>query len=226
MHYLTSLVCVISKKKLILPFRINIMPMKRIIIATMLVVLSLSNSVASDIILPKPKMEGGMPLMEALAKRKSTREFSDDKRLSNQQLADLLWASCGFNREDKLTIPTALNKQEVSVYVITPEGAWLYAAKEHKLVQVTDKDVRDYAAAQDYAKKAPLNIAIVSDKELMANDIFAGTDAGAAMQNIYLWCAANGVGTVTRGSFDKEGLAKALNLKPSQRVILVQTVGY
>ena len=226
MHYLTSLVCVISKKKLILPFRINIMPMKRIIIATTLIVLSLSNSVASDIILPKPQMEGGMPLMEALAKRKSTREFSDDKRLSNQQLADLLWASCGFNREDKLTIPTALNKQEVSVYVITPEGAWLYAAKEHKLVQVTDKDVRDYAAAQDYAKKAPLNIAIVSDKELMANDIFAGTDAGAAMQNIYLWCAANGVGTVTRGSFDKEGLAKALNLKPSQRVILVQTVGY
>ena len=93
-------------------------------------------------------------------------------------------------------------------------------------MQVTDKDVRDYAAAQEYAKKALLNIAIVSDKELMENDLYAGTDVGAAMQNIYLWCAANGIGTVTRGSFDKEGLAKALNLKPSQRVILVQTVGY
>lgn len=202
------------------------MPMKRIIIATMLIVLSLSSSVASDIKLPQPQMEGGMPLMEALAKRKSTREFSAEKRLDNQQLANLLWAACGYNREDKLTIPTALNKQEVSVYVITPEGAWRYAAKEHKLVQVTDKDVRDYAAAQEYAKKALLNIAIVSDKELMENDLYAGTDAGAAMQNIYLWCAANGIGTVTRGSFDKEGLAKALNLKPSQRVILVQTVGY
>lgn len=200
--------------------------MKRIIIATMLIVLSLSSSVASDIKLPQPQMEGGMPLMEALAKRKSTREFSAEKRLDNQQLANLLWAACGYNREDKLTIPTALNKQEVSVYVITPEGAWRYAAKEHKLVQVTDKDVRDYAAAQEYAKKALLNIAIVSDKELMGNDLYAGTDAGAAMQNIYLWCAANGIGTVTRGSFDKEGLAKALNLKPSQRVILVQTVGY
>lgn len=200
--------------------------MKRIIIATMLIVLSLSSSVASDIKLPQPQMDGGMPLMEALAKRKSTREFSAEKRLDNQQLANLLWAACGYNREDKLTIPTALNKQEVSVYVITPEGAWRYAAKEHKLVQVTDKDVRDYAAAQEYAKKALLNIAIVSDKELMGNDLYAGTDAGAAMQNIYLWCAANGIGTVTRGSFDKEGLAKALNLKPSQRVILVQTVGY
>ena len=199
--------------------------MKRILLASIIALASLS-SVASDIVLPQPQTTGGMPLMEALSKRKSTREFSTNKRLTDQQLANLLWAACGYNREDKLTIPTALNKQEVSVYVITPEGAWTYAAKEHKLVQVTDKDVRDYAAAQEYAKKALLNIAIVSDKELMENDLYAGTDAGAAMQNIYLWCAANGIGTVTRGSFDKEGLAKALNLKPSQRVILVQTVGY
>ena len=200
--------------------------MKRIFIAFMLTVMSLSSTLAADIELPQPQKTGGMPLMEALSNRKSTREFSTEKRLNEQQLANMLWAACGYNREDKLTIPTALNKQEVSVYVITPEGAWRYAAKEHKLVQVTDKDVRDYAAAQEYAKKALLNIAIVSDKELMENDLYAGTDAGAAMQNIYLWCAANGIGTVTRGSFDKEGLAKALNLKPSQRVILVQTVGY
>ena len=106
------------------------------------------------------------------------------------------------------------------------DGAWLYAAKENKLIQVTDKDIREYSAAQDFAKQAPLNIAIVSDKALMENDIYAGTDAGAAMQNIYLWCAANEVGTVTRGSFDGENLAKALGLKESQRVILVQTVGY
>ena len=69
--------------------------------------------------------------MEALANRQSTREFSNDKLLNEQQLSDLLWAACGFNREDKLTIPTALNKQEITVYVIKPEGAWLYAAKEN-----------------------------------------------------------------------------------------------
>ena len=200
--------------------------MKHIIIASVLTVMSFSNTFAADIELPQPQKTGGMPLMEALSNRKSTREFSHDKQLSTQQLSDLLWATCGYNREDKLTIPTALNRQEVSVYVITPEGAWLYAAKENKLIQVSDKDVRDYAAAQDYAKQAPLNIAIVSDKDLMQNDIYAGTDAGAAMQNIYLWCASNGIGTVTRGSFDGENLAKALNLKDSQRVILVQTVGY
>ncbi|MBE6317648.1 MAG: SagB/ThcOx family dehydrogenase [Bacteroidales bacterium] len=200
--------------------------MRHFIIASMLAVMSFSSCAASDIVLPQPQKTGGMPLMEALSNRKSTREFSTEKRLSEQQLSDLLWAACGFNREDKLTIPTALNKQEITIYVIAPEGAWLYAAKENKLVEVTTEDVREYSAAQDFAKKAPLNIAIVSDKELMPNDIYAGTDAGAVMQNIYLWCASNGIGTVTRGSFDKDGLAKALNLKPSQRVILVQTVGY
>lgn len=200
--------------------------MRHFIIASMLTMMSFSSCAASDIVLPQPQKKGGMPLMEALSKRQSTREFSSDKQLSEQQLSDLLWAACGFNREDKLTIPTALNKQEITVYVITPEGAWLYGAKENILTQVTDKDIRDYAAAQDFAKKAPLNIAIVSDKELMPNDIYAGTDAGAVMQNIYLWCAANEVGTVTRGSFDGESLAKALGLKESQRVILVQTVGY
>lgn len=199
--------------------------MKHLIFASLIAMASFS-CVASDISLPQPQKQGGMPLMEALSNRKSTREFSADRRLSDQQLSDLLWAACGYNREDKLTIPTALNRQEVSVYVITPEGAWLYAAKENKLIQVTDKDIRDYSAAQDYAKQAPLNIAIVSDKALMEHDVFAGTAAGAVMQNIYLWCASNGIGTVTRGSFDGENLAKALNLKPTQRVMLVQTVGY
>ena len=199
--------------------------MKRIFLASIIALASLS-CMAEDIVLPRPQTTGGMPLMEALSKRKSTREFSLDKRLSNQQLADLLWAACGFNREDKRTFPTALNRQEVSVYVITPEGAWLYEAKENKLIQVTDKDVRNYSAAQDYAKVALLNIAIVSDKALLDNDIYAGTDAGAVMQNIYLWCAANEIGTVTRGSFDGDNLAKALGLKDTQRVILVQTVGY
>ena len=188
--------------------------------------MSLSSMNAADIELPQPQKTGGMPLMEALSNRKSTREFSTEKRLSTQQLSDLLWASCGYNREDKLTIPTALNRQEVSVYVITPEGAWLYAAKENKLIQVTDKDVRDFAAAQDYAKTALLNIAIVSDKALMDHDVFASTAAGAVMQNIYLWCASNEIGTVTRGSFDGANLAKALGLKDTQRVMLVQTVGY
>lgn len=91
---------------------------------------------------------------------------------------------------------------------------------------VTDADLRTLAGMQEYSHKAFLNIAIVSDREKMPHDIFAGTDAGAVMQNIYLWCAANGVGTVTRGSFDGETLGKALKLGEKQQIILVQSVGY
>lgn len=181
---------------------------------------------AADIELPAPQTSGGMSLMDALANRKSTREFDPEKRLSEQQLSDLLWAACGFNREDKLTVPTALNRQELSLYVIMAEGAYFYDNKANKLVLVTDEDIRLLAGKQEFAQKAPLNIAIVSDMEKMPNDIFAGTDAGAVMQNIYLWCAANGVGTVTRGSFDADALSKALRLDANKRIILVQTVGY
>ena len=181
---------------------------------------------AADIELPAPQTSGGMSLMDALANRKSTREFDPEKRLSEQQLSDLLWVACGFNREDKLTVPTALNRQELSLYVIMTEGAYFYDNKANKLVLVTDEDIRLLAGKQEFAQKAPLNIAIVSDMEKMPNDIFAGTDAGAVMQNIYLWCAANGVGTVTRGSFDADALSKALRLDANKRIILVQTVGY
>lgn len=199
--------------------------MKRVLLSLVIAMLSMT-ACSSDIELPRPITTGGMPLMDALANRKSTREFSSEKRLSLQQLSDLLWATCGYNREDKLTIPTAMNRQEVSIYVIMPEGAYFYDAKNYKLLQVNSEDIRTLAGKQEFAQNAPLNIAIVSDKEKMPIEIFAGTDAGAAMQNIYLWCAANGIGTVTRGSFDGEELGKALKLNENERVILVQTVGY
>ncbi len=199
--------------------------MKRLFITPLLLIVAIS-LMATEITLPQPQKTGGMPLMEALSKRQSTRQFDAEKRLSQQQLADLLWAACGYNREDKLTIPTALNKQEVSIYAIMPEGAYLYDGKANKLIKVNNTDIRQLAGMQEFAQKALLNIAIVSDKSKMSHDIFAGTAAGAVMQNIYLWCAANGVGTVTRGSFDGDGLAKALNLDANKRIMLVQTVGY
>lgn len=199
--------------------------MKRHLITALTLTASISLS-ATDIPLPEPQKTGGMPLMEALTNRKSTRQFDANKRLSDQQLSDLLWAACGYNREDKLTIPTAMNRQEVSLYAITPEGAYRYDNKENRLVGVNNSDIRKLAGQQEFAQTAPLNIVIVSDKTKMPNDIYAGTDAGAAMQNIYLWCASNGIGTVTRGSFDGEALAKALGLGADKRIILVQTVGY
>ncbi len=199
--------------------------MKRLIFIVTLFSTILSGN-ATDITLPAPNTEGGMPLMEALANRKSTRSFDTQKRLDLQQLSDLLWAACGFNREDKLTIPTAMNRQEITLYAITPEGTYKYDAKGNKLIEITSENNCELAGVQEYAQKAPLNIAIVSDMEKMSNDIFAAADVGAVMQDIYLWCAANGLGTVARGSFDKEALPKALKLEPSQRILIVQSVGY
>ena len=199
--------------------------MKTLFLALALISVSLV-SCAQDITLPAAQRSGGMPLMEALNNRKSTRQFDENKQLTNQQLADLLWSACGYNREDKLTIPTALNRQEITVYAIMPDGVYRYDARNNALVLITDQDLRHLAGAQEFAQKALLNIAIVSDKSKMEHDIYAGVAAGAVMQNIYLWCASNGIGTVARGNFDGEALAKALNLDGNQRVLLVQTVGY
>jgi nitroreductase len=199
--------------------------MKTLFLALALISVSLV-SCAQDITLPAAQRSGGMPLMEALNNRKSTRQFDENKQLTNQQLADLLWSACGYNREDKLTIPTALNRQEITVYAIMPDGVYRYDARNNALVLITDQDLRHLAGAQEFAQKALLNIAIVSDKSKMEHDIYAGVAAGAVMQNIYLWCASNGIGTVARGNFDGEVLAKALNLDENQRVLLVQTVGY
>ena len=199
--------------------------MKTLFLALALISVSLI-SCAQDITLPAAQRSGGMPLMEALNNRKSTRQFDSSRPLSQQQLADLLWAACGYNREDKLTIPTALNRQEVTIYAIMPDGAYRYDARNNVLVQVTDQDIRPMAGKQPFAVEALLNIAIVSDKAKMDHDIFAGVAVGAVVQNIYLWCASNGIGTVTRGGFDGESLAKALNLGETERVMMVQTVGY
>lgn len=199
--------------------------MKTLFLALALISVSLV-SCAQDITLPAAQRSGGMPLMEALNNRKSTRQFDENKQLTHQQLADLLWSACGYNREDKLTIPTALNRQEITVYAIMPDGVYRYDARNNALVLITDQDLRHLAGAQEFAQKALLNIAIVSDKSKMEHDIYAGVAAGAVMQNIYLWCASNGIGTVARGNFDGETLAKALNLDENQRVLLVQTVGY
>lgn len=199
--------------------------MKTLFLALALISVSLV-SCAQDITLPAAQRSGGMPLMEALNNRKSTRQFDSSRPLSQQQLADLLWAACGYNREDKLTIPTALNRQEVTIYAIMPDGAYRYDARNNVLVQVTDQDIRPMAGKQTFAVEALLNIAIVSDKAKMDHDIFAGVAVGAVVQNIYLWCASNDIGTVTRGGFDGESLAKALNLGETERVMMVQTVGY
>ncbi|MCS7041794.1 MAG: SagB/ThcOx family dehydrogenase [Bryobacteraceae bacterium] len=181
--------------------------------------------------LPDPAMKGGMPLMEALAKRQSVRSFSE-RELPQQVLSNLLWAAWGVNRPatGQRTAPSAHNRQPIDLYVLTPKGAFLYEAKTHSLAQVAEGDLRKLAGRQEFVYTAPVNLVFVEDTARSGNDaqaaVWSGVTAGAISQNVYLFCASEGLATVVRGWVDHEPLAKALQLKPTQRVILAQTVGY
>lgn len=198
--------------------------MNRIIMLVSLFVMSCSIS-AQDIRLPAPHRTGGKPLMQALNERKSIRSYQD-KELTLQQLSDLLWAANGFNRDDKRTAPTANNRQELELYVTTKNGIYFYDARNHLLKEVKKGDYRARAGTQDFVAQAALNLIFVSDLNKASSRQYAYTDCGFVAQNVYLYCASEGLGAVVRGSFDKDKLNELLNLKSNQEILLTQTVGY
>ena len=181
-----------------------------------------------------PDKTRGSAVMKAFADRHSERNFSEEK-LSLQDLSDLLWAACGINRPEKgmITAPSALNRQDIDVYVIMEEGTYLYDPKAHELKPVATGDFRPLiAAGQDFAKKAPVSLLVVSELSRLGNADSEGTrltgatDGGIVSQNISLFCAGCGLATVPRGSMDKDGLVKALNLSPTQLLVINHPVGY
>ncbi len=185
-----------------------------------------------SISLPKPQVTGGMPLMQALNERMTRREFSPGK-LPEQVLANLLWAAFGINRPDgRRTAPSASNMQEIDVYAVTEQGVYRYDAKAHALEPHLSGDFRAATGGQDWVAKAPLNLVFVSDYSRMGQRteetkrVDSGTDTGFIAQNVYLFCASEGLATVVRGGLDRPAMEKALKLRPDQRVVLAQTVGY
>lgn len=180
---------------------------------------------AQDINLPAPNKTGGKPLMQALNERKSIRSYQD-KELTSQQLSDLLWAANGFNRDDKRTAPTANNRQELELYVTTKNGVYFYDARNHLLKEVKKGDQRAQAGTQDFVARAALNLIFVSDMEKASSREYAYTNCGFVAQNVYLYCASEGLGVVVRGSFDKDKLSGLLSLEPNQEILLTQSVGY
>jgi len=182
--------------------------------------------------LPPPYTSGGMPLLEALKLRHSTREFSS-KPLSPQLLSDLLWAADGVNRPEsgKRTAPTAMDMREIQVYVALADGTYLYEPDAHALRKVSDKDIRRLTGTQDFVGQAPVNLVYVADLSRMEGSeenkrFYSATDTGFIAQNVYLFCSAAGLATVVRGSVERNPLATALKLGPHQQIILAQTVGY
>ncbi len=172
--------------------------------------------------LPNPEINTGMPLMEAIAKRKTGREFSA-KKIEDQDLSNILFAAWGVSHDDKRTIPTARNLQKMNVYAVFDEGIWLYDAKENNLAKVGEaKDVIPFIAKQDFVLQAPLTLiftAVPDDKG------YAQMHAGSAYQNVGLYCAAKGLNNVVRGMIDFDEIGKVLGLK-DEKVIITQTIGW
>jgi SagB-type dehydrogenase family enzyme len=185
------------------------------------------------LILPAPQTDGGRPLMQALKDRHSTREFSPEK-LPPQVLANLLWAAFGINRAEtgKRTAPSAMNWQEIDVYVATAEGLYVYDAKGNKLDPILVEDVRGATGIQPFEKDAPVDLVYVADfaktgkSSAEDRNFYSGADVGFIAQNVYLFCASEGLAVVVRGSVERVALAKLMKLRPDQKILLAQTVGY
>ena len=183
--------------------------------------------------LPAPDMRGGKPLMQVLHERHSTREFSA-KALPQQELSNLLWAAAGVNRPQtgQRTAPTARDWREIDVYVALADGIYVYEPVGHALRRVLAGDLRARTGMQDFVATAAVNLIYVANLDRMRDadaeqkNFYSATDTGFIAQNVYLYCASAGLGTVVRGSVDRDALAAALGLKPQQKIILAQSVGY
>lgn len=187
---------------------------------------------ANAIALPPFAREGGKPLYEVLAQRCSSREFAQTA-LPLSLLSPLLWAADGINRPGGgRTAPSALDAQEIDIFVALPSGAYRYIAASHELHLVAASDLRKLTGYQDFVDEAPLDLVYVADHARMSmvpaamRASYASVAAGAIAQNVYLFAASNGLATVLRAWIDRSAIADALGLNHDQQVLLSQTVGY
>jgi SagB-type dehydrogenase family enzyme len=191
-----------------------------------------SGEVIGEMALPPAQTTGGLPLMQALQQRQSERDFRPDA-LAPQTLSDLLWAAAGINRPDLggRTAPSAMNAQEVLLYVALPQGLYRYEPAAHELQLAAATDVRRVTGYQDFVDTAPLDLVYVADHSRMHlvpaawRQAYAYAAAGAMAQNVYLYCASAGLATVIRAWFDRDALARAMALGNDQPLLLAQTVG-
>lgn len=170
---------------------------------------------AEPVKLDQPDLKRGAPVMKALSDRQSIRTFSR-KMLSHKDLSDLLWAANGINRPDsgKRTAPSAMNRQDVKIYVCTKDASYLYDHKTHAMIPVSEGNARP--------TEAPVCLVLVTD----TNELWAAMDAGIVSQNISIFCSGTGMATYPRASMNKENLAKVLKLVPPQTPMLCHPVGY
>ncbi len=183
--------------------------------------------------LVKPQMDSGRMLMHVLKDRKSTRQFSP-RKLPIRVLSTLLWSACGVNRplSGGRTVPSAHKWNEIDIYVATATGLYVYDPNQHILKQVHAQDVRGFTGTQAFVKDAPVNLIYVADFTRIHDAspeqkiFYSAVSTGFISQNVYLYCASEGLATVVRATIDRTSLRKAMNLRDDQRIILTQSVGY
>ncbi len=183
--------------------------------------------------LPPPWKDGGKPLAQAAWGRRSIREFAD-KPVPIEVLSNLLWTACGVNRPATAdrTVPSWRHAIESEIFVAAADGAWSYDARAHRLTQVLPDDIRVQTSMQDYVGSAPLDLVYVADGDRLQGvsadekRLWAFTDVGFIGQNVYLYCASEGLATVFRGSVDRARRAQTLRLPAAKFITCAQTVGY
>ena len=183
--------------------------------------------------LTRPQMGGGNPFMQLLWKRMSSRDFSSEP-LPVEVLSNLLWSAFGINRSDgRRTAPTASNRQEIDIYVAAANGLYLYDAKANLLIPVLAEDIRAMTGHQPFVKDVAVNLVYVADYSKMGTGssnedriLLSAAATGLISENVYLFCASEGLATVVRANLDKPAFAKAMKLRDDQKIVLVQSVGY
>lgn len=207
---------------------------RTLFLSVLCLLMSAAWSVAVEpIVLPEPETDGGKPLMQALSERRTLRSYSPEA-LPRQTLSNLLWAAFGINRPEsgKRTAPSAVNWQEIDIYISLADGLFLYHAGEHALHPVLPEDIRAATGLQGFVKDAPVNLVFVADYSRMGSaseedkDFYSAADTGFISQNVYLFCASEGLATVVRGYLDRPALHETMGLRSDQKIILAQSVGY
>ena len=194
-----------------------------------IICISFLSGFAQDIVLIEPQKTGGLPLMETLAKRETNRNFTQDT-LTNQQLSNLLWAAVGINRPNgKRTAPTARNAQEIDLYVFMEKGVYYYDPQSHTLKQLVSEDKRALALKQEGFTDCPVVLLFVANYDKMEKfaesdrEFYGAVDAGYISQNVYLFCASEGLVTCAIGMIHRPQIKELLQI--NGKAILAQIVG-
>ena len=204
--------------------------MKKILLLVFVLTLCMGVKAQETVQLPQPEIGMlGKSLGKILQERRSVREYQD-KHVDLKILSTLLWAACGVSdpASGKITAPSAVNMQDIKVYVCTKKDVRLFNPKNNTLTLVLNEDIRqDLAGGQNFVMDAPVTFLLVSDQgNRRRNDQFAAMDAGYVSQNIYLACNALGLSTVARAMMNKDVVRTKLNLEEGVIVELNHPIGY